>query len=305
MSSNNKWNKHVELIIKSASKQVSYLRKAKYQFSKEILSKLYCTYIRPLLEYASEVWDGCTQTDAYRLEQVQLIAARIVTGLPVFASLNSIYAETGWKTLAERRKTKMLTLMYKIVNNDAPSYLTDLLPSRVDVMSNYNLRNSQNFEIPFARLCSFESSFFPSTLRLWNSTEESIRNAPTLSVFKSNIKKQPFRIHQFPSTKDRLNDIILTRIRHNCSNLNADLFRVNISANSNCRCGAVNENAHHYFLECILYVEQRNRLFSSINPLVNVHLKLITNGNAALNAETNAAIHSAVLKYIKDTHRFM
>ena len=85
LSSNNKWYKHVELIIKSASKQVSYLRKAKYHFSKEILSKLYCTYIRPLLEYASEVWDGCTQTDAYRLEQVQLIAARIVTGLPVFA----------------------------------------------------------------------------------------------------------------------------------------------------------------------------------------------------------------------------
>ena len=30
-------NKHVELIIKTASEQVSYLRKAKYQFSKEIL----------------------------------------------------------------------------------------------------------------------------------------------------------------------------------------------------------------------------------------------------------------------------
>ena len=65
----------------------------------------YCTYIRPLLEHASEVCDGCTQTDVYRLEQEQLIAARIVIGLPVFASLNSIYAETGWKTLADRRKT--------------------------------------------------------------------------------------------------------------------------------------------------------------------------------------------------------
>ena len=128
-------------------------------------------------------------------------------------------------------------------------------------MSNYNVRNSQDLEIPFARLCSFESSFFPSTLRLWNSTEESIRNAPTLSVFKSNIKKQPFRIHQFPSTKDRFNDIILTRIRHNCSNLNADIFRVNISANSNCRCGAENENAHHYFLECLLYIRRITKSF--------------------------------------------
>ena len=42
LSSNNKWNKHVELVIKTASEQVSYLRKAKYQFTKEIFSKLYC-----------------------------------------------------------------------------------------------------------------------------------------------------------------------------------------------------------------------------------------------------------------------
>ena len=34
-----------------------------YQISKQTLSTLYCTYIRPLLEYASDVWDGCSQTD--------------------------------------------------------------------------------------------------------------------------------------------------------------------------------------------------------------------------------------------------
>ena len=32
----------------------------------------------PLLEYASEVWDGYTQMDASRLEQIQHTAARIV-----------------------------------------------------------------------------------------------------------------------------------------------------------------------------------------------------------------------------------
>ena len=97
--------------------------------------------------------------------------------------------------------------------------------------------------------------------------------------------------------------VSITRIRHNYSYLNADLFRVNISANSNRRCGAVNANAHHYFLKCLLYVKQRNRIFSSINPLVNVHLKLITNENAALNTESNAVIHSTVLKYILSNNR--
>ena len=51
--SNNKWSNHIDSIINSASKQISYLRKLKFQLPKHTLNKLYCTYIRPLLEYAS------------------------------------------------------------------------------------------------------------------------------------------------------------------------------------------------------------------------------------------------------------
>ena len=59
-------------------------------------------------------------------------------------------------------------LMYKIINNEAPGYLTNLLPNRVGEQTHYQLRNNQNFEIPFSRLCSYENLYFPSTLRLWN-----------------------------------------------------------------------------------------------------------------------------------------
>ena len=111
LSSNNKWSSHIDSIIKSAFKQISFLRKIKYKFSKETLNKLYCSYIRSVLEYASEVWDGCNQGDSDRLEQVQLHAALRITGLPVFASLNPLYYETGWESLAERREKKKLTLM--------------------------------------------------------------------------------------------------------------------------------------------------------------------------------------------------
>ena len=70
------------------------------------IHELYCTHIRPLLEYASEV------TDVNRLD--------------------SLFSETGWETLAERRRSKNLIVMYENVNNDAPSYLIDLLFSRVE-----------------------------------------------------------------------------------------------------------------------------------------------------------------------------
>ena len=94
-------------------------------------------------------------TDSNRFEQVQLNAARIITGLPIFASLQSLYQETGWETLAERRKNKKLTLMYKIINNDTPNYLTERLPNTVGDTSTHNLRKSSSFVILFTRLCSF------------------------------------------------------------------------------------------------------------------------------------------------------
>jgi hypothetical protein len=36
----------------------------------------------PLLEYACELWDGCTQQEYNKIEQIQHEAARIITGLP-------------------------------------------------------------------------------------------------------------------------------------------------------------------------------------------------------------------------------
>ena len=147
LSSNNKWSKHIDSIIESASKQISYLRKIKYQLSKQTLNTLNCTYILPLLEYASEVWESSTQADANRLEQVQLNAARIVIGLPVFASLDSLYYETGWETLSQRRTNKKLTIMFKIVNN-VDHRLPQNSPAKQSRRTHYQLRNNPNYEVP-------------------------------------------------------------------------------------------------------------------------------------------------------------
>jgi hypothetical protein len=49
-----------------------------------------------------------------KLEKIQLEAARIVTGLTKFASKDSLYFETGWETLVNRRETRKLTTFYKM-----------------------------------------------------------------------------------------------------------------------------------------------------------------------------------------------
>ena len=50
--------------------------------------------------------------------------------------------------------------MYKIINEETPTYLRDLLPNTAEDRSGNTLRNSNNYTIPFVRLSSFQ--FFSS-----------------------------------------------------------------------------------------------------------------------------------------------
>ena len=81
-SSDGKWSIHIKNLCDAAYKKINVLNKLKYVLSRKSLDKMYNTFILPTLEYASEVWDGCSEEDAYKLEKIHHQAARIVTGLP-------------------------------------------------------------------------------------------------------------------------------------------------------------------------------------------------------------------------------
>ena len=152
-SSNMKWTTHIENICKSALKQINALKKLKFTLSRTALHKIYVTYILPTLEYACEVWDGCSKLDEEKLGKVQLEAARLITGLPIFASRESLYKETGWETLKDRRTRRKLTIFHKIYNSNAPEFLTDILDSYKRT-NPYNLRNPNDLGFPNYRLQS-------------------------------------------------------------------------------------------------------------------------------------------------------
>ena len=97
-------------------KELSSNLKLKYRLKRDYLEQIYLVFIRPILEYASEVWDNCGQTNCNRLEKIQIEAARIVTGLSICASFDSIYKETGWESLSTRRKVKKLLLFFFLQN---------------------------------------------------------------------------------------------------------------------------------------------------------------------------------------------
>ena len=97
----------MDVLIEKTSKQLNISTKLKYRLKRDYLEKIYLVFIRPILEYASEIWDNCGQTNCNRLEKIQIEAARIVTGLSIYASIDSIYKKTGWETLSKRKEVKI------------------------------------------------------------------------------------------------------------------------------------------------------------------------------------------------------
>ena len=75
-----------------------------------------------------------------------------------------------------RRIIHRIVLFYKIVNNFCPSFLFDLLPSKVFQRTHYSLRSSINFSVFATRTEHFRNSFFPSAIALWNQLSTEIRN---------------------------------------------------------------------------------------------------------------------------------
>ena len=84
--------------------------------------------------------------------KLQLDAARIVTGLPIFTKSEYIYAETGWETLSEWRYHRKLQLFFNIKYGMAPEYLCHLVPPTIQSTTIYPLRNGDNLIVPFCRL---------------------------------------------------------------------------------------------------------------------------------------------------------
>ena len=72
---------------------------------------------------------GVCLSNAEKLEQAHILAARIVSVLPIFSSKSSLYYEIGWMPLFSRRKIARLKTMYKVDKNIIPSYIREFSPT--------------------------------------------------------------------------------------------------------------------------------------------------------------------------------
>ena len=67
------------------------MRKLKYSISRNALNQMYMSYLLLVVQYASVVWEGCSERDSQTLQKIQNEAAHLVTGLTRSVSLENLY----------------------------------------------------------------------------------------------------------------------------------------------------------------------------------------------------------------------
>ena len=304
-SSNLRWNRHINDIALKAEQRLSAMQPLKHKLDRGSLETMYKSFVLPVMEYAVAVWGGSYDSDILKLERIHIKGMRLVTGATAKSNIANLYRETAWPSFMDRRDKTMLTVLFKIKNQLAPEYLYELLPPENHQYIRYNLRNNNNISVPYTRLETYKRSFFPFSIRLWNSLSKEIRGATSLTEFKTSLHQQDKEANVLYYYGERWAQVHHARLRIGCSKLKADLcYKLHVINNSICACSHPIEDANHFFLSCPLYNDIRQELFTDILKFTQVNLKNILYGDDTQDLQTNKMIFDAVHKFMISSQRF-
>ena len=161
----------------------------------------------------------------------------------------------------------------------------------------------------------FEKSFFPTTRTEWNDLDYSLRNVPSINVYKKNILKfirlgpnRVFNIYNPYGLK------LLMRLRLGLSHLRDHKFNHNFS---DCLdeiwiCRKDIESTNHFRLQCSLFLNEKQVLMNKIRDIdyslidqnENSLCHTLLFGKENMNGSENTHILKATIEYIFSTERF-
>jgi hypothetical protein len=179
------FNLHISNILTKATQRVGVFFRGFSSRHLDFMKKAFITYIRPSLEFNSNIWNP---NNKYLIDKLENIQRRFTKRVPTLSHLSYLerLSALNLEPLELRRLKFDLILYYKILHN-----LTCIEPSSYFHL-HYPPSSSRN-PAPFLQKSSnfkqcLQSTFFFRQLDCWNSLPLSIKQLPSLLSFKRQIK---------------------------------------------------------------------------------------------------------------------
>jgi hypothetical protein len=161
ISSNMKWDAHVEFVCAKSASRLHFLKRMKRACSNTgDLVCFYTTVIRPVLEYACPVWhSSLTKKLTIQLESQQIRAMRIIFG---DISYDEALDIAGIPSLEDRRQSITWKFFLSVLQPN--NCLHNLLPAKRNQDSISRLRLARTYPLFKCRTERFKKSFFPAAI---------------------------------------------------------------------------------------------------------------------------------------------
>ena len=182
LSSDLKWNTHINQTIGKANRSLSFIRRNLKINSKTVKERAYQSLVRPKLEYCCTVWDPYTTENNKAIEQVQRRAARYVCHrFHNTSSVSEMINTLDWPSLQERRLKTRLQMFHKVINHQIAIPAQDILTKS---QSKTRSTHKQTYRQIQCNKDSYKFSFFCRTIKDWNNIPANIANITTTDTFK-------------------------------------------------------------------------------------------------------------------------
>ena len=155
------WSNHIDTISKKISSGIGAIKRVNHCLPPSSLHSIYYgLVIQPHLDYCSVVWDNCGKTLSNKLQRLQNRAARVLTCSSYDSNANKLLQQLNWKKSETRRKIQKAEVVYKCLNGLASNYLSSKFIQRKDIITSYDLCDSENkLAIPLPRTNYGKNSF--------------------------------------------------------------------------------------------------------------------------------------------------
>ena len=113
------WREHIRQTTTKATRSLGFLGHNLHSYPQNVRAQAYTTLVRPVLKYASKVWDPHQIQQIQRLEQVQRQTARFATGNYYSREpgcVTNILKDLQWEPLRHRRVKGKIVMLYKIIH---------------------------------------------------------------------------------------------------------------------------------------------------------------------------------------------
>ena len=183
---------HVNNVCRAASLALHKIGKIRNYLDQQTTETLVHAFVSSRLDNCNSLLYGLPDSRLKKLQHIQNSAARLVTLKKSSDHITPILRSLHWLPIADRIKYKVLLLTFKCLHSSAPTYLQDLV---VQYTPSRRLRSSSKLLLsspPVSTKYYGHRSFQYSAAYLWNNLPAKVKEARTLTNFKTLLKTYLF-----------------------------------------------------------------------------------------------------------------